>query len=95
MQYIHQSHYGQAGGFHTAKPVFAMKDNHIYEMKEGRPDTKAIFAVREGKVFATEHHPSGPSAHALFEIRGDKLHTTAYHPAHDPTAHMFEIHLGT
>ncbi len=91
MQYLHQSHYGQAGGEHTAKPLFAMSGGHLYEMKDGRPDTKAIYAVRGNKIYATQHHPSGASPHALFEIKGDKVHTTSFHPAHNPTAHTFTI----
>ncbi len=94
MQYIHQSTYGHAGGFHTAKPIFAMDKGHLYEMKNGRPDTKAIYAVRGDKVFATAFHPQGENPHALFEIRGDKIHTTEFHPNHDPGKHVFEIHPG-
>jgi hypothetical protein len=91
MQYLHQSTYGHAGGEHSAKPVFALDKGHLYEMKDGRPDTKAIYAVRDNKIYATEHHPSGPSPHALFEIRGDKVHTTLFHPAHNPSSHTFVI----
>lgn len=91
IQYLHQTTYGHAGGLHTAKPIMAMKDGHIYEMKDGRPDTKAIYQVRDNKVYATSFHPDGPSQHAMFEIRGDKMHTTAFHPAHNPSMHAFEI----
>jgi len=91
MQYLHQSHYGHAGGEHSAKPVFAMTGGRLYEMKDGRPDTKAVYAVRGDKIYATAHHPEGPSPHALFEIRGDKVHTTPFHPAHNPAAHTFTI----
>ena len=95
MQFIHQSHYGHAGGFHTAKPVMAMDQGHIYEMKNGRPDTKAIYAVRDGgKVYATSLHPDGASNHAMFEIKGDKIHTTIAHPAHNPSSHTFVIKPG-
>lgn len=89
MQYLHQSLYGNAGGEHTAKPLFAIQGGRLYEMKEGRPDTKAIYAVRGNKIYATRHHPDGASPHALFKIRGDKVHTTSFHPAHNPTAHTF------
>jgi len=91
MQYLHQSTYGHAGAFHTAKPVMAMDKGHIYEMKDGRPDTKAVYRVEGNKVFATEHHPQGASPHAMFEIRGDKVHTTSFHPSHNPTSHAFTI----
>ncbi len=92
MQYIHQSQYGHAGGFHTAKPIMAMDKGRIYDMKEGRPDlAKPIYVVRGSGVFSTEHHQDGASPHAIFEIRGDKLHTTVHHPAHNPASHVFEI----
>jgi hypothetical protein len=91
MDYIHQTHYGHIGSTHTARPVFAMDKGHFYEMKNGRPDTKAVYQVRDNKVYATEFHPSGASPHALFEIKGDKIHTTEFHPAHNPSTHMFEI----
>ena len=94
IQYLHQSTYGHAGQMHTAKPLLAMQNGHIYEMKNGRPDTKAIYQVRGSQVFATSAHPNGPSPHALYEIRGDKIHTTAYHPMHDPATHAFEIRSG-
>ena len=91
MQYLHQSRYGHAGEEHTAKPILALSGSHVYEMKDGRPDTKALYVVRDNKVYATEHHPGGASQHAMFEIRGDKVHTTGFHPAHDPTTHAFVI----
>ena len=91
MQYIHQTHYGHAGAFHTAKPLFAMHNNSIYEMKNGRPDTKAVYTVRDNKVYTTALHPQGESPHALFEIKGDKIHTTEFHPNHNPDQHAFEI----
>jgi hypothetical protein len=91
MQYIHQTTYGHSGGFHTAKPLFAMQNNHIFEMKNGRPDTKAVYAVRNNKVYSTSFHPNGESPHALYEIKGDKIHTTMAHPNHDPNSHAFEI----
>lgn len=92
MQYLHQSHYGHAGGIHTAKPIMAMDKGHIYDIKGGRPDmTKPLYVVRGNHAFATEHHPSGVSPHALFEIRGDKVHTTMHHPQHNPDHHTFEI----
>lgn len=95
MKYIHQSTYGHAGGFHTMKPIMAMDKNHVYNMVNGRPDTgKPIYAIREGKMFATHAHPDGPSQHATFEIRGDKIHTTANHPAHTPGKHLFVIKPG-
>jgi hypothetical protein len=68
-----------------------MDKGHIYEMKDGKPDTKAIYAIRDNKVFATQLHPDGASPHAMFEIKGDKIHTTSFHPAHNPTMHTFEI----
>jgi hypothetical protein len=95
MQYIHQTTYGHAGGFHTAKPIMAIDKGHVYEMKNGRPDTKAVYVVRDNKLFATQFHPNGASNHALFEIRGDKIHTTVNHPAHNPSSHTFEIKPGT
>lgn len=91
MQYLHQTTYGHAGGFHTAKPIMAMKDSHIFEMKNGRPDVTPIYQVRDGKAFSTSFHPDGASEHATFEIRGDKVFTTAHHPAHNPDMHTFEI----
>lgn len=91
MEYIHQTTYGHAGGFHTAKPIMAMDKGHIYEMKNGRPDTKALYAVRDNKVYATSFHPHGESPHAIFEIKGDKIHTTTFHPNHNPDSHAFEI----
>lgn len=94
MQYIHQSHYGHAGGMHTAKPIMAMDNGHVYNMVNGRPDTKALYQVKGNKLYATALHPDGASPHAMFEIRGDKIHTTAAHPAHNPSSHTFEIRPG-
>jgi hypothetical protein len=91
MQYIHQTTYGHAGGFHTAKPLFAMDKGSVFEMKNGRPDTKAVYMVRNNKVYATAFHPNGESPHALYEIKGDKIHTTLAHPNHNPNDHAFEI----
>ena len=91
MQFIHQAHYGHIGSLHTAKPVMAMRNNHIYEMKNGRPDTKALYVVRDNKVYSTSLYPTGENAHAVFEIRNNKIHTTPYHPNHDPNSHAFEI----
>ena len=92
MQYLHQSHYGHAGGIHTAKPIMAMDKGHIYDIKDGRPVVaKPLYRISDNKAFATEYHPDGPSQHAMFEIRGDKVHTTIHHPAHDPSTHVFEI----
>jgi hypothetical protein len=95
MQYLHQSTYGHAGGFHTAKPIMAMDHGHIYDMKGGRPDlSKPLYRVENNKAYATAFHPGGESPHAVFEIKGDKVHTTEYHPAHNPSSHVFEIHPG-
>ena len=91
MQYLHQTTYGHAGGFHTAKPIMAMDKGHIYNMVGGRPDAKAMYVVRDNKAFATSFHPQANSPHAMFEIRGDKVHTTEHHPAHNPDSHSFEI----
>lgn len=95
MQYLHQSHYGHIGGVHTAKPIMAMDKGHIYDIKNGRPDmVKPLYAVRDNRAYATQHHPDGASPHAVFEIRGDKVHTTEHHPLHDPNdpnKHIFEI----
>jgi len=68
-----------------------MNKGHIYEMKNGRPDVKPIYAVRGEHAYATAFHPGGESPHAAFEIRGDKVHTTPHHPQHDPTKHVFEL----
>ncbi len=96
MQYLHQSTYGHAGGFHTAKPIMAMGNGHIYDIKNGRPDlNKPLYRVENGKAFATSFHPQGESPHAMFEIKGDKVHTTEFHPNHNPASHVFEIHPGT
>ncbi len=95
MQYLHQSTYGHAGGFHTAKPIMAMDKGHIYDMKGGKPDlTKPIYRIENNKAYSTSLHPDGPSPHAMFEIRGDKVHTTIDHPAHNPNSHVFEIKPG-
>lgn len=94
MQYIHQSHYGHAGGLHTAKPIMAMDKGHIYNMVNGRPDTKALYQVKGNKLYATALHPNGASNHAMFEIKGDKIHTTINHPAHNPSSHTFVIKPG-
>lgn len=94
MEYLHQSRYGHAGGFHTAKPIMAMDraKGHIYNMVGGRPDvSKPLYAVRGDHAYSTMHHPDGESPHAVFEIRGDKVHTTAHHPNHDATSHIFEL----
>jgi 1,2-phenylacetyl-CoA epoxidase PaaB subunit len=91
MQFIHQTHYGHVGALHTAKPIMAMDKGHIYEMKNGRPDTHAIYAVRDNKVYTTSFHPHGESPHAVYEIHGDKIHTTMNHPHHDPNSPAFEI----
>ena len=98
MEYLHQTTYGHAGGFHTAKPIMAIDraKGHIYDMKGGRPDTaKPLYAIRDNHAYATAFHPGGESAHAVFEIRGDKLHTTAHHPDHNPASHAFEIRMQT
>lgn len=79
------------GSIHTAKPIMAMDKGHIYEMKNGRPDTKALYTVRDNKVYTTSFHPHGESPHAIFEIKGDKIHTTTFHPNHNPDSHAFEI----
>ena len=79
------------GGFHTAKPVMAMDKGRMYNMVNGRPETKAIYEIRNNKAFATAHHPDGVNPHAVFEIRGDKIHTTEHHPNHNPNSHTFEI----
>ena len=71
-----------------------MKNGNIYEMKNGTPETKAVYQVRGDKVYATKLHPDGASPHAMFEIRGDKIHTTAAHPAHNSSRHTFEIKPG-
>jgi hypothetical protein len=95
MQYLHQTAYGHAGGFHTAKPIMAMGNGHIYDMKGGRPDfDKPLYRVENGKAFATAFHPGGASPHAMFEIKGDKVHTTEFHPEHNPASHVFEIRNG-
>jgi hypothetical protein len=91
MQYIHQATYGHAGGFHTAKPVMAMHNGQIFNMVNGRPDTKALYVVHDNKAYATAFHPNGESPHAMFEIKGDKIHTTEFHPRHNPDSHTFEI----
>ncbi|HVM73709.1 MAG TPA: hypothetical protein VMU13_02435 [Candidatus Paceibacterota bacterium] len=91
MQYIHQTTYGHAGAFHTAKPLFAMQNNHLFEMKNGRPDVKAVYAIRDNKIYSTPLHPNGESPHALYEIKGNHIHTTAFHPNHNPNQHAFEI----
>ncbi len=94
MEYIHQSTYGHAGGFHTAKPIMAMDRARgaIYDMKGGRPDTsKPLYNIRDNHAFATSFHPGGASQHSVFEIRGDKIHTTVNHPNHNPTTHTFEV----
>ncbi|MBM3260931.1 hypothetical protein FJY93_00765 [Candidatus Kaiserbacteria bacterium] len=94
-QYIHQSHYGHAGGVHTAKPIMAMdKHGNFFDMKDGKPSVLPIYQTRGGKVFATEYHPSGVSNHAMFEIKGDKIHTTAAHPSHNASSHTFVIKPG-
>jgi hypothetical protein len=85
MEYLHQSTYGHAGGFHTAKPIMAMDrtKGHIYDIKDGKVDTsKPIFAIKGSKAYATEHHPNGSNPHAMFNVRGDKLETTIHHPHH-------------
>ncbi|HUO56308.1 MAG TPA: hypothetical protein VMU27_02655 [Candidatus Paceibacterota bacterium] len=92
MQYLHQSHYGHAGEFHTARPVMAMQGNHIYDIKNGKVEIdKPLYAVRGDKAYATAFHPQGESPHALFEIKGDRVHTTPFHPMHNPDSHTFEI----
>ncbi len=96
MEYLHQSTYGHAGGFHTARPIMAMDRDkgHIYDIKNGKVDTsRPIFKVQGDKVFQTEHHPEGVSPHAMFHVVGDKLHTTQFHPHH---SHIMELkkHLG-
>ncbi len=92
VQYLHQSTYGHAGGFHTARPIMAMDKGHICDIKGGRPDlNRPVYALRGNHAYATAHHPMGESPHAMFEIRGDKLHTTAHHPSHNPVSHAFNI----
>ncbi len=89
-QYLHTAKYGNPGGFHTMKPMFKKVDSHIYK-SEYHPDVaadsnegnKAIYTIRGNKVYATGHHPDGPSPHAIFTI-SDKgtVHTTMDHPEH-------------
>lgn len=91
MEYLHQSTYGHAGGFHTAKPIMAMdrSKGHIYDIKDGKVDTtKPIFAIRGGKAYSTDHHPDGSSPHAMFHVKGDKIETTINHPSHSK---IFEL----
>ena len=92
-QYLHQSTYGNAGGVHTAKPMFVMKNQGIYRSEyhpEGKSET-ALYNVRGNHVFASGAHPNGPSLHAVYEIKGDKMHTTMHHPEHNPSSHSFEL----
>ncbi len=94
MEYLHQSTYGHAGGYHTARLVMAIdrSKGHVYDLKGSRPDlTKPIYVIRGDHSYSTEHHPAGESPHAMFEIRGDKVHTTAFHPQHNSVAHIFEV----
>lgn len=94
MEYLHQSTYGHAGGFHTARPIMAIDrtKGHIYDIKGGRPDVaKPIYNIRAEHAYATEHHPAGQALHPTFEIRGDKVHTTPFHPHHNASTHTFVI----
>lgn len=93
-QYVHQAHYGHAGGAHTLKPQFTIHNNEVFATRynTSMPAAKPVFHVREGKWYATNFHPGGKSEHALYETRGDKVHTTTFHPEHDPSQHAFEIH---
>jgi hypothetical protein len=91
MEYLHQSTYGHAGGFHTAKPVMAMDraKGHIYDIKNGVVDTsRPIFAIKGGKAFATEHHENGASPHAMFNVHETHLETTINHPNH---SHILQL----
>jgi hypothetical protein len=93
-QYLHQATYGNAGGVHTAKPMFVMKNQGIYR-SEYHPEGKsemALYSVKGNHVYATGSHPNGPSLHALYKINGDKIHTTMHHPEHNPSMHAFELH---
>ena len=92
-QYVHQAHYGNAGGLHTAKPQFTVHGNTVYgsQYNTSVPAGKAIFEIHDNKWYATEYHPGGKSAHALYETRGDKIHTTTFHPEHNPSEHVFEL----
>lgn len=85
MEYLHQSTYGHAGGFHTAKPIMAMDraKGHIYDIKNGVVDTaRPIFAIKGGKAYTTEYHPEGRSPNAMFHVHEDRLETTQFHPHH-------------
>ena len=93
MQYLHQSTYGHAGSFHTAKPIMAMQGGHIYDMKEGRPDLdKPLYAIRGGKAYATAFHPGGESPHALLVpcMRCPNIGAELPRPAQQ----FVELHLG-
>jgi hypothetical protein len=95
MEYIHQSTYGHAGSFHTAKPIMALDRDkgHIYDIKNGKVDlSKPIFKMNGDKVYSTEHHPNGASAHAMFHLEGDTLKTTINHPSHS-TIFQLKTHL--
>ena len=92
-QYLHQNTYGNAGGVHTAKPMFVMKNSGIYR-SEFHPEGKsemALYSVRGSHVYATNEHPNGATPHALYEIKGDRLHTTINHPEHNPATHTFQL----
>ena len=85
-QFIHQSTYGHAGGLHTAKPFYVMKNQ----------------PGGEGGIFRTAYHPQGEShvadyhvkdnkiyaagdgsGKALYTIRGNEIHTTEHNLHHD------------
>jgi hypothetical protein len=94
MQYFHQAKYGHAGGMHTARPLYVLKnDKHVYTTAYhpmGESD-KPLYAMRGNHLYSTIHHPEGVQPHAQFEIRGDKVHTTLAHPQHNASSHVFEL----
>ena len=93
MDYIHQSTYGHAGQAHTMKAVMAVDHStgHVYEMKNGARDTKAIYAIRNNKMYQTGFHPAGESLHAMYTIQGSNIHTTLNHPQHNPVTHVMQF----
>ena len=91
--------YGHAGGEHTMRPQFALRNNAVYATPYNHDmhalgsglGGKPLFRVKDDKWFRTEFHPEGRSEHALYEMRGDNIHTTSFHPQHDPARPVFHI----
>ncbi len=92
-QFVYQSHYGNLGGVHSARPQFELRGGAAYATRYNKdlPAGRPIYNIVGGKWHPTAFHPGGEAGHALYETRGNFVHTTPQHPQHDPAMHAYEI----